>query len=47
MCGTNLAMAEGISRGAGVTELRAVLDPQPGYCCVAFTPSGTTEPAEL
>jgi predicted ArsR family transcriptional regulator len=47
MCGTNLAMAEGISRGAGVTELRPVLDPQPGYCCVAFTPSGTAEPAEL
>jgi predicted ArsR family transcriptional regulator len=38
MCGTNLAMAEGITRGAGVTELHPVLDPQPGYCCVAFGP---------
>lgn len=38
MCGTNLAMAEGISRGAGVTELQPVLDPQPGFCCVAFVP---------
>lgn len=43
MCGTNLAMAEGISRGAGVTELRPVLDPQPGYCCVAFVPSDAAE----
>lgn len=40
MCGTNLAMAEGIARGAGVTELLPVLDPQPGYCCVAFVPRG-------
>ena len=38
MCGTNLAMAEGISHGAGVTELHPVLDPRPGYCCVAFVP---------
>lgn len=38
MCGTNLAMAEGITRGAEVTELRPILDPQPGYCCVAFVP---------
>jgi len=38
MCGTNLAMAEGIARGAGVTELRPILDPQPGFCCVAFVP---------
>lgn len=39
VCGTNLSMAEGIARGAGTT-LRPVLDPQPGYCCVAFTPEG-------
>ncbi len=38
MCGTNLAMAGGIAQGAGVTELHPVLDPQPGYCCVAFVP---------
>ncbi|MGH2402412.1 MAG: helix-turn-helix transcriptional regulator [Candidatus Limnocylindria bacterium] len=38
MCGTNLALAEGIARGAGVTELRPILDPQPGFCCVAFVP---------
>ena len=40
MCGTNLSMAEGIVEGAGVSELRAILDPQPGFCCVAFVPSG-------
>jgi predicted ArsR family transcriptional regulator len=39
VCGTNLAMAEGIVRGAG-SPMRPVLDPQPGRCCVAFTPPG-------
>ena len=38
VCGTNLAMAEGLATGAGVTDMRPVLDPQPGYCCVAFVP---------
>lgn len=38
VCGTNLAMAEGIASGAGVTDMRPVLDPQPGFCCVAFIP---------
>lgn len=36
VCGTNLAMAEGIASGSGVTGLQPALDPQPGYCCVAF-----------
>jgi predicted ArsR family transcriptional regulator len=40
VCGTNLAMAEGLAAGAGVTDMRPVLDPQPGYCCVAFVPDG-------
>jgi predicted ArsR family transcriptional regulator len=38
VCGTNLALAEGITRGAGTEEWQPVLDPQPGYCCVAFVP---------
>jgi predicted ArsR family transcriptional regulator len=38
VCGTNLALAEGITRGVGHPGLRPVLDPQPGYCCVAFVP---------
>jgi predicted ArsR family transcriptional regulator len=36
VCGTNLALAQGIAAGAGATEMRPELDPQPGYCCVAF-----------
>lgn len=36
VCGTNLAMAEGIASGSEVTGMRPVLDPRPGYCCVAF-----------
>jgi predicted ArsR family transcriptional regulator len=39
VCGTNLAMAEGLAGGAGVSDMRPVLDPQQGYCCVAFVPS--------
>jgi len=39
VCGTNLAMAEGLVDGAGVSDVRPVLDPQPGYCCVAFEPA--------
>ena len=38
VCGTNLALAEGITRGSGASDLRPILDPQPGYCCVAFVP---------
>jgi predicted ArsR family transcriptional regulator len=38
VCGTNLAMAEGLASGAAITDMSPVLDPQPGYCCVAFIP---------
>lgn len=38
VCGTNLAMAEGLLRGSGATTLRPVLDVQPGSCCVVFVP---------
>jgi predicted ArsR family transcriptional regulator len=38
VCGTNLAFAQGITRSLGSTDLEPVLDPQPGYCCVAFVP---------
>jgi predicted ArsR family transcriptional regulator len=38
VCGTNLALAEGITRGVGIDNVRAVLDPKPGMCCVAFVP---------
>lgn len=40
VCGTNLALAEGIGHVVGPSGLRPVLDPQPGSCCVAFVPEG-------
>ena len=36
VCGTNLALAEGLVHGAGATSFEPVLAQQPGYCCVAF-----------
>jgi predicted ArsR family transcriptional regulator len=37
VCGTNLAMAEGITEATGAgADYQPVLDPQPGFCCVAF-----------
>jgi predicted ArsR family transcriptional regulator len=47
VCGTNLAMAEGLASGAGVRDMRPVLDPQPGYCCVAFVPDREAEADSL
>jgi predicted ArsR family transcriptional regulator len=39
VCAANLAMAEGIADAAGArAHFTAVLEPQPGYCCVAFMP---------
>jgi predicted ArsR family transcriptional regulator len=38
VCGTNLALSQGIARGTHVSDVKPVLDPQPGYCCVAFVP---------
>ena len=39
VCGTNLAMAEGIANGIGITGVHPVLDPRRGYCCVAYVPA--------
>lgn len=37
VCSANLAMAEGITEASGAeSDLAPMLDPQPGYCCVAF-----------
>ncbi len=44
VCGTNLAFAQGLSRSVGTTDFEPVLDPQPGYCCVAFVPSASSTP---
>ena len=40
VCGTNLAFTRGLASSVQATEFRPVLDPQPGYCCVAFTTPG-------
>jgi predicted ArsR family transcriptional regulator len=37
VCGTNLALAQGMVDAAGA-DVSPRLDPQPGFCCVAFTP---------
>ena len=34
VCGLNHAFIEGVVAGLGADELRAVLDPRPGECCV-------------
>ena len=39
VCGMNLALIEGVLSGARVRGLKAVLDPQPGMCCVAVKQS--------
>lgn len=36
VCGMNLALIEGLVGGAGARRLHPVLDPQPGFCCVAI-----------
>ena len=36
VCRANLAFMEGLLDGLGRSGLRAVLEPRPGRCCVAF-----------
>lgn len=38
VCSMNLALTEGMTEAVGETAYRPVLDPVPGYCCVAFVP---------
>jgi predicted ArsR family transcriptional regulator len=40
VCGTNLAIADGLLRGTGATTMRPVLDFQPDSCCVVFVANG-------
>lgn len=39
VCSMNLALCEGLLAGLGETGVAATLDPRPGECCVAFSPS--------
>jgi predicted ArsR family transcriptional regulator len=36
VCAMNLALIDGVTTGLKASALRAALDPQPGYCCVAI-----------
>jgi len=36
VCGMNLALLEGVLKGAAARRVRAELDPQPGACCVVL-----------
>jgi predicted ArsR family transcriptional regulator len=36
VCGMNLMLIEGLVEGLGADDVHPVLDPQPGYCCVAL-----------
>jgi predicted ArsR family transcriptional regulator len=40
VCGMNLALIDGLVTGLSVSGLRPVLDPHPGYCCVAIGAAG-------
>jgi predicted ArsR family transcriptional regulator len=45
VCGMNLALIDGLVEGLGATRLRAVLDPQPGRCCVVIIDD--SQPADV
>ena len=47
VCGANLALAQGITRSVGATEVEPVLDPLPGYCCVAFVPRSGASASQM
>jgi predicted ArsR family transcriptional regulator len=36
VCGMNLTLIEGLVEGLGADDWHPVLDPRPGYCCVAL-----------
>jgi predicted ArsR family transcriptional regulator len=36
VCGMNLTLIEGLVEGLGADAMHPVLDPRPGYCCVAL-----------
>jgi predicted ArsR family transcriptional regulator len=45
ICGMNLCVLDEVLAAVRGTGLRAVLDPQPGMCCVALLPKRSRRPA--
>ena len=41
VCGMNLTLIEGLVEGLGADDTHPVLDPRPGYCCVALGGEGS------
>jgi len=50
VCGMNLELIHGLINGLEQTELKALLDPAPGRCCVRLVPTNagppTTDPSD-
>ena len=46
VCGMNLALMQGVTRGLGSSQVEATLEPQDGMCCVAFHVAGRHHPEE-
>jgi predicted ArsR family transcriptional regulator len=45
VCQANLALMEGLTSGLGIKGVEAVMEPQPGRCCVMFRPAPRAAPA--
>jgi len=45
VCPMNLSMMRGVLEELGASDMEAVLEPQPGMCCVAFRPTTGVKPA--
>jgi len=45
VCQANLALMEGLASGLRIKGVEAVLEPQPGRCCVTFQPAPRAAPA--
>lgn len=45
ICGMNLALLQGLLAGLPTDAFEACLSPEPGHCCVAITPAGSTHHA--
>ena len=45
VCQANLALMEGLASGLRIKGVEAVMEPQPGRCCVTFQPARRAAPA--